>query len=234
VSGEDEGRPRGSTKVTSPKNAPKQNSDIVVTATPVEDEEDALSPREDPDEIEAEAEKEIEGPLTIGEIVDGASKVFDGVTTTAKRIFDRGRYRKIRISRKGKQVLPDIPLAAAAAIEAASIYGAGIARVLAVNVGAKFLFDVEVVNEADKYFERGKQAVLDGDLERALEALTKAIRIDDTHAGAFLQLGVLFRLRGEADKARPMLVRARELDENGDTGRRAEEILRALESAEGG
>jgi tetratricopeptide (TPR) repeat protein len=232
VSGEDDRKERGSTQVSSPKNAPKRNGDIVVTATPVEDEAE-LEAREGPDELDAEAEREEEGPLTIGEIVDGASKVLDDVTTSARRMFDRGRYRKIRISRKGKQVLPDIPLAAAAAIEAASIYGAGLARVLAVNVGAKFLFDVEVVNEADKYFERGKQAVLDGDLERALEAFTKAIRIDDTHAGAFLQLGVLFRLRGEAEKARPMLVRARELDENGEVGRRAEEILRALESAEG-
>src|SRR6185503_14754288 len=143
---------------------------------------------------------------------------------------DRGRYRKVRISRKGKQVLPDIPVAAAAALEAASMYGAGIARVLAVNVGARFLFDVEIVNEADKYFERGKQALLDGDLDRAREALEKAVRIDDTHSGAFLQLGVLSRLRGDKPKARSMLERARALDENGEIGRRAEEILRALDA----
>jgi tetratricopeptide (TPR) repeat protein len=208
--------------------SPRKNGDIIVTATPVEDDE---LEEQGADAIEAEAEVD-DGPLTLGEIVDGASKVLDEVTTGARRILDRGRYRKIRISRKGKQVLPDIPLAAAAAIEAASIYGAGLARVLAVNVGAKFLFDVEVVNEADKYFERGKQAVLDGDLDRALEALLKAVRIDDTHAGAFLQLGVLFRLRGEPDKARPMLRRARELDENGETGRRADEILRAVDASE--
>ena len=199
----------------------------VVRVEPAEDDEGA-EPRS---VIEAEEVELSENePVTIGDIVDGTKGVLDSVTKEARRIIDRGRYRKVRISRKGKQVLPDIPLAAAAALEAASLYGAGLARVLAVNVGAQFLFDVEVVNEADKYFERGKQAVLDGDLDRALEALEKAVRIDDTHAGAYLQLGVLFRLRGEQDRARVMLTRAKELDENGDTGRRAEEILRALEN----
>lgn len=175
------------------------------------------------------AEEDVDGPVTVGDLAEGAKGLVGDLTTQARRLVDRGRYRKLRISRKGKQLLPDIPLAAVAAVEAASMYGAGIARVLAVNVGARFLFDVEVVNEADKYFERGKAAVLDGDLERAEEALEKAVRIDDTHAGAFLQLGVLSRLRGDKPRARAMLGRARSLDENGEVGRRAEEILRALE-----
>ena len=172
-------------------------------------------------------------PVTVGELVDGTREAIGTVATHARRLIDRGRYRKLRITRKGKAVLPDIPIAAAAALEAASLYGAGLARVLAVNVGARFLFDVEVINEADKYFERGKTALLDGDLERALEALEKAVRIDDGHAGAFLQLGVLHRLRQEPEAARRMLERARALDENGEVGRRAEEILRALEGRQG-
>lgn len=184
---------------------------------------------DDADEPVSVVEREEGEAVTVGDIVDGVSGVAESIGTHARRLIDRGRYRKVRITRKGKQVLPDIPVAAAAALEAASMYGAGIARVLAVNVGARFLFDVEIVNEADKYFERGKQAVLDGDLDRAKEALEKAVRIDDTHAGAYLQLGVLYRLRGQRENARVMLSRARELDENGDIGRRADEILRALD-----
>jgi hypothetical protein len=238
---EEERRPdRGSSKVPNPKKkkdgestAERTRDSVLVTAKPTHDEDGA----QDPVSIVEDGEREViegedTGPLTVGEIFDGAKEVVDDVSTQARRLIDRGRYRKLRITRKGKPVLPDIPLAAVAAIEAASMYGAGIWRTIAVNVGGKFLFDVEVVNEADKYFERGKQAVLDGDLDRALEALMKAIRIDDLHAGAYLQLGVLFRLRGEHDKARPMLLRARQLDENGDIGRRADEILRALDSAE--
>lgn len=226
MSGEDDGPRRGFSRVP-----PKKDKHLIeVDATPITEDAEAEGGSEPDVEVEAERD-DPQGPLTLGEIVDGANKMIDDVSTQARRLIDRGRYRKVRISRKGKPLLPDIPLAAVAAIEAASMYGAGIARVLAVNVGARFLFDVEVVNEADKYFERGRQAVLDGDLERALEALEKAVRIDDTHAGAFLQLGVLFRLRGEGKRARPFLERARTLDENGEVGRRADEILSALDSA---
>lgn len=217
---EEEGkRARGSNKV--PNSVPNEQPREVVAVEEADDDEGAAV-------VETEGEED-DRALTVGDIADGIENAADSIATHAKRLIDRGRYRKVRISRKGKQVLPDIPIAAAAALEAASMYGAGIARVLAVNVGARFLFDVEIVNEADKYFERGKQALLDGDLDRAREALEKAVRIDDTHAGAFLQLGVLFRLRSEAENARVMLLRARELDENGDIGRRADEILRALE-----
>lgn len=223
MSTEDSRRARGSNKVPESNSGSRPDQREVVSVEEAEDDEGAAV-------VESEDEALAEnGPLTIGDIADGVTNAAESLGTHARRLIDRGRYRKVRISRKGKQVLPDIPVAAAAALEAASMYGAGIARVLAVNVGARFLFDVEIVNEADKYFERGKTALLDGDLDRAREALEKAVRIDDTHPGAFLQLGVLWRLRGEPENARAMLLRARELDENGEVGKRAEEILRALE-----
>ncbi len=178
----------------------------------------------------SEAPRELEpGPVTVGDLVEGAKHAVGTVGTTARRLVDQGRYRKVRISRKGKPVLPDIPVAAVAAVEAASLYTAGFARVLAANVGARFLFDIEVVNEADKYYATGVERFLEGDLERAENALLKAVRIDDTHAGAYLQLGVLYRMRNESDKARPVLERARALDDAGETGRKAGDILRALD-----
>ena len=169
------------------------------------------------------------GAVTVGEIVESAKVAVETVGTTARRLVDQGRYRKVRISRKGKQLLPDIPVAAVAAVEVASIYTAGFARVLAANVGARFLFDIEVVNEADKYYDTGLERFLEGDLERAEKALLKAVRIDDTHAGAYLQLGVLYRMQNESAKARPVLERARALDETGEIGRKAGDILRALD-----
>lgn len=174
------------------------------------------------------AERIIDAPLTVNDIVDGAQRALDGASTQVRRLVDRGRYRKLRITRKGKPVLPDIPLAAVAAVEAASLAGAGVARVLAVNVVGRLLFDVEVVNEADRFLDTGRQALLDGDLDTAKIALEKAVRIDDTHAEAFMQLGVLNRLRGEFDEARRCLTRARELDEVGEIAQRAKTILDAL------
>ena len=169
------------------------------------------------------------GAVTVGQLLDGAKSAVSTVADSARRLIDRGRYRKVRISRKGKPVFPDIPVAAVAVMEAASIATGGLARVLAVNLGAKMFLDINVVNEADKYLERGKQALLDGDLARAEEALVMAGRMDDRHAEVYLELGVLFRLKGQLDDARSFLLRAKELDALGDTGRRAEAILSAIE-----
>lgn len=168
-------------------------------------------------------------PVTVGDVMDGARDVVGNMTSGIRRIVDRGRYRKVRVTRRGKQVLPDIPLAAAAAIEAASLYGAGFARVLGANVAARFLFDFEVVNEADKYFKAGTEAFLEGDMERAEQSLLKAVRIDDTHAAAYLQLGVLYRLQGEPEKAVKVLERAHRLDDAGEIGKKATDIMRQLQ-----
>ncbi len=172
-----------------------------------------------------------QAPTTVGDIVEGARDAVSTVGSSARRLFDRGRYRKVRVTRKGKQVLPDIPIAAVAAAEVASVYGAGLARVLAVNIGTRFLFDVEIVNEADRYFKVGVERFLEGDLERSEEALLKAVRIDDTHAESYLQLGVLYRMRGEFEQALQVLERARRLDDAGDVGKKAGDIIRAIKKS---
>jgi tetratricopeptide (TPR) repeat protein len=195
-----------------PEDPKSSSKDVVVVE--VEETEDRLAPADD--------------PKTVGDVFDDAKDLVGGVATGIKRIVDRGRYRKVRITRKGKQVLPDIPLAAAAAIEAASLYYAGFARVLGANVAGRFLFDFEVVNEADRYFKAGTEAFLEGDMDRAEQSFLKAVRIDDTHAPSYLQLGVLYRLRGDADKAIQVLERAYALDDAGEVGKKASDILRQL------
>lgn len=215
---EGESTPAGSSKMET------RDLDIVdekpVVAEPVEDDEDR--------------------PVTVGELIDGARGAASGVGQAvagaasdlggaARRLFDRGRYRKVRITRKGKQVLPDIPIAAAAAVQAASMYGGGIARVLAVNLGAKLLFDVDIINEADKYVAKAHASLLDGDVVRAREALATARRMDDRSAGVELLAGVIARLEGDPVRARAHLERAKALDPLGDNGKRAETILAALD-----
>lgn len=210
MTGEGEQQKNGSPEVT----ATEESSELVeVEVEETEDRE--LQPTE-------------EVPITVGDVVDGARDLVGNIGTGIKRLVDKGRYRKVRVTRNGKQVLPDIPLAAAAALEAASLYGAGFARVLGANVAARFLFDFQVVNEADKYFKSGTDAFLEGDLERAEQSLLKAVRIDDTHAGAYLQLGVLYRLQGELEKAEKVLVRAHGLDDAGEIGKKADAILKQI------
>lgn len=195
-----------------------------------EEPDDALEPRE-ADDRPSPAPPPDDDVVTVGDLVSGASRALSNAGASARRWVDRGRYRKVRVSRHGKAVMPDIPVAAVAAAEAATFYSvgaAGFARVLAAHIGAKLFFDIEVVNEADRYFNVGVERFLEGDLERAEDALLRAIRIDDTHAAAYLQLGVLYRMWRDLDRARPLLERAVRLDPAGELGRKAGDILRAI------
>lgn len=167
--------------------------------------------------------------VTVGELLDGAQRLAGSVRASAQRWVDRGRYRKLRVSRKGKPLLPDIPLAAVAAVEAATLAGAGWGRLLAAHLGAGLLVDVEVVNEADRFVQAGTDHLLDGDVERAEAALLKALSIDDHHAAGYLQLAALYRIQGAPERARPLLKRAIALDPAGDVGRKAGDLLRALD-----
>ncbi len=188
----------------------------------------------DDDSLDAPADERpdaLDEPVTVGDLVDGAKRAASQAGVTAKRWVDRGRFRKVRISRHGKPVVPDIPVVLAAAAEAATLYSvgmAGFARVLAAHVGARFFFDVELVNEADGHFRAGVERFLEGDMERAEEALLRAVHMDDTHAPAYLQLGVLYRMQRDPDRARPLLERAARLDPSGEIGRKAGDILKDL------
>lgn len=198
-----------------------------------EEPEEALKPRPSGEDVVPEdaGSDPADEVVTVGDLVEGAQRAFQRAGTTARRWVDRGRYRKVRVSRNGKSVIPDIPVAAVAAAEAATFYSvgmAGFARVLAAHIGAKMLFDIEIVNEADRYFSVGVERFLEGDLDRSEDALLRAVHIDDTHAAAYLQLGVLYRMRGDVDRARPVLERAVRLDPAGEFGRKAGDILRAI------
>src|SRR5512145_2211427 len=59
-------------------------------------------------------------------------KIRDEVSHWAKK----GRYTKVRFKFRGKQLLPDLPLAAVVAAEGLAFYWAGILRTLLVTVGA--------------------------------------------------------------------------------------------------
>jgi hypothetical protein len=60
----------------------------------------------------------------------------------------RGRYNKVRVKRNGKAVLPDIPVGALVAVEAATFFWTGLLRAALVNVVGRAFFEVELINEA--------------------------------------------------------------------------------------
>lgn len=140
----------------------------------------------------------------------------------------KGRYTKVRFKLRGKPILPDLPIGAVIAAEAVTFWWAGLLRALLVSVGANAVLDVELIHETDREVARGREALLAGDLDKAVESFRKALRMDHAHAGATLNLGIVHKLRGEAVKARECLEKAEQLDPQGMTGDEARRLLDQL------
>lgn len=122
-----------------------------------------------------------------------------------QQLAEAHRYSKVRLTWKGKPVLPDIPLAAFVATEVASLWLAGPLRLLLVHLGVGSVLDVELVHDADERTAAGRQAFADGDVEAAEAAYRDALRMRPGDASASYHLGVLLRVAGRLDEAKEAL-----------------------------
>lgn len=145
---------------------------------------------------------------------------------------NKGRYTRVRFKFRGKQLLPDIPLAAVVAAEGLSFYWAGLLRALVMTVAGGALIDVELVNDSDKRVQEGKEALLSGDLDRALALFQQAVEMQRDNAGAHLNIGVALKLKGDRRGARSALEHARALDPTGAVGAEAERLLSTVPPGE--
>lgn len=147
----------------------------------------------------------------------------DSLTKWAKK----GRYTKVRFKFRGKQLLPDIPLAAVLAVEGITFYWTGLLRALVVNLAGQTVFDVELVNDSASELAQGKERLLSGELDEALAHFRKAEEMDHDNTAVHLNLGVALRLKGDLPGARAALEHAVELCDEGDAV--ANEAKRLLE-----
>ncbi len=141
---------------------------------------------------------------------------------------NKGRYTRVRFKFRGRQLLPDLPLAAVVAAEGLTFYWAGILRVLLVNVMGGSLLSVELVNDSEKRVQAGREALLSGDLDAALAHFRTALEMERDSASAHLNRGVALKLKGDHAGAREALEKARALDPEGGVGAEAERLLGTL------
>lgn len=155
------------------------------------------------------------------------NKLKDQVVTLAKK----GRYTKVRFRFRGKQLLPDIPLAAVVAVEGATFYWAGLLRALVFTLAGRAVIDVELVNDSEKKLVQGKEALLSGELDEALRLFGEACDMDGENPAVHLNLGIALKLKGDHPAARAALEKARDLDPKGPTAHEAERLLKTLTTA---
>lgn len=143
---------------------------------------------------------------------------------------NKGRYTKVRFKFRGKQLLPDLPLAAVVAAEGLTFYWGGILRALVANVVGKSVFSVEFINDSEKRVQAGKEALLSGDVDQALALFREALSMDRDNAAAHLNVGVALKLKGDRDGALAAFEKAREIDPDGGVGAEAERLAAPLRS----
>jgi tetratricopeptide (TPR) repeat protein len=145
----------------------------------------------------------------------------------------KGRYNKVRILRDGKPVLPDIPVGAILAVEAASMVWLGALRTVVVNLAGRLLFSVEMINDAQEHLVAARAHYDRGDLDEAEAEAVKALKVDSRLPDAFLFLGTCAKLRGKKDEALRHFTAAKDLDPHGPVGREADTQARRIDPSFG-
>jgi len=140
----------------------------------------------------------------------------------------RGRYNKVRVKRNGKAVLPDIPVGALFAVEAATFFWTGLLRAAIVNVVGRAFFEVELISDAEDHYKKGLEHFLAGDLKDAERFLEKAFEVDSRFVRAHLQMGVLRKMQGRANDARGHFEKVVAWDPRSDAGKEAAVHLKKL------
>jgi tetratricopeptide (TPR) repeat protein len=141
---------------------------------------------------------------------------------------NKGRYTKVRFKFRGKQLLPDLPLAAVVAAEGLTFYWGGILRALVANVVGQSVLSVEFINDSEKRVQAGKEALLSGDVDQALTEFREALSMDRDNASAHLNVGVALKLKGDREGALAAFEKAKEKDPEGPVGAEAERLAAPL------
>lgn len=155
---------------------------------------------------------------------DKLDESLERLRAQAKRLFDQGRYTKVRFKYKGKPLLPDLPLAAVAAAEGLSLAFAGPLRLVVVNLGMKAFLEVEFVHEATERVREGQALFADGEVDAAEAKYREALAMKPDDTSALYALGVLLRVTGRREEALATLEKAAKDAEHPDGVKAAEAL----------
>jgi len=137
---------------------------------------------------------------------------------------DTGRYTRVRLLYRGKQIGPDIPMAAMLAGEVAAFWLAGPLRALIVNLGVRSFIEVELIHAADELVHEGIELYLDGEVDEAEAKYREALSKKADDAAALYNLGVLLRVTGRRSQAAECFEKAAEREGHPDAIRAREAL----------
>jgi tetratricopeptide (TPR) repeat protein len=162
---------------------------------------------------------------------DAIDESVRGLADKARRLWDQGRYTKVRIKYKGRAILPDIPLAAMVAAEGMSLWIAGPLRLLVVNLGANVFLEVELVHEASERVRDGQDLFAQGEVDSAEAKYREALAMKPDDGAALYNLGVLLRVTGRREDAIACFEKVATLVDHPDQPRAVEALDRMRRGA---
>ena len=142
--------------------------------------------------------------------------------------YQQGLIRKVRLKYKGKAILPDIPLSYFMLVQVATFFLTGVVRALAISLGTRIFFEVELVNDAENRLKRAKDLYLDGELDEAKKILEEVLQLDKNSAEAYLYLGIICKIQKDIEAAARYFQQARKLDPDGKAGVEAAKNLKKM------
>jgi tetratricopeptide (TPR) repeat protein len=142
--------------------------------------------------------------------------------------YQQGVIRKVRLKYRGKAILPDIPLSYFMLVQVATFFLTGVVRALAISLGTRIFFEIELVNDAENRLKRAKDLYLDGELDEAKKILDEVIRLDKNCAEAYLYLGIISKIQKDLEAASKYFQIARKLDPDGKAGVEAAKNLKKM------
>jgi tetratricopeptide (TPR) repeat protein len=142
--------------------------------------------------------------------------------------YGQGMIHKVRLKYRGKAILPDIPLSYFMLVQVATFFLTGVVRALAISLGTRIFFEVELINDAEELFKRAKEIYLDGELDEAELLLEDVLKLDKHFAEAHLYLGIISKIKQDREKASRHFLQAQRLDPAGKTGTEAGKNLKKL------
>lgn len=141
-------------------------------------------------------------------------------------LFKQMRLTRVKIRQNGRTLI-DMPLSTATAVTLLGFAFAPLAMLL-VNMGINRFFQMEVTNAIMESFDKAMRAHNDGDLVEAERLYAKVIEESEFFVPAHLNLGMLYRQRGETESAVRCFKKVAELAPFGQLGDMARENLEAL------
>lgn len=174
-----------------------------------------------------------EKPLRKVTLEINTNRIDESIAQVVEKVqywYNQGMIRKVRLKHRGKAILPDIPISYFMLVQVATFFLTGVVRALAINLGARIFFEVEMINDAEELFKRGRDLYLDGELDEAIRVFEEVLRLDKNHAESYLYLGIIYKIRKDAAASRHFHL-AQKLDPHGKIGQEAARNLKKMLSS---